>query len=207
LRHCGLRSETPVLSEFDEQAAYSLGIALRAKCEAVGTPVVIDIRPASRRLFFAALPSSAAENDDWARHKGNVVLRRDQSSMLAGEILKSENRSQWPDPALDVKDFALHGGGFPVRARGVGVVASIAISGLQSHQDHDMNVTTLAEYPVITDVAWTPRTANSDLKIRRRVECHSQTPQPGATTYETLQCRRHRNRRYQRCLYQQPQDL
>ena len=83
-----------VLSEFDEQAAYSLGIALRAKCAAVGVPVAIDIRSASRRLFFAALPSSAADNDDWARHKGNVVLRRDQSSMPAGEILKSENRSQ-----------------------------------------------------------------------------------------------------------------
>jgi hypothetical protein len=67
-----------VLSEFDEQAAYSLRLALRAKCAAVGAPVVIDIRSASRRLFFAALPSSAADNDDWARHKGNVVLRRDQ---------------------------------------------------------------------------------------------------------------------------------
>jgi uncharacterized protein (UPF0303 family) len=97
-------------------------------------------------LFFAALPSSAADNDDWARHKGNVVLGRDQSSMRAGEILKSENRSQWPDPALGVKDFALHGGGFPVRVRGVGDVASIAISGMPSHQDHDMIVTTLAEH-------------------------------------------------------------
>jgi uncharacterized protein (UPF0303 family) len=147
-----------VLSEFDEQAAYSLGIALRAKCAAVGAPVVIDIRSASRRLVFAALPSSAADNDDWARRKGNVVLRRHESSMLAGGILKSENRSQWPDAALDVKDFALHGGGFPVRVRGVGVVASIAISGLPSRQDHDMIVTTLAEHLGITDVARTPGT-------------------------------------------------
>jgi uncharacterized protein (UPF0303 family) len=52
------------------------------------------IRSASRRLFFAALPSSAADNDDWARRKGNVVLRRHESSMLAGEILKLENRLQ-----------------------------------------------------------------------------------------------------------------
>jgi uncharacterized protein (UPF0303 family) len=147
-----------VLSAFDEQAAYSLGIALRAKCAAVGAPVVIDIRSASRRLFFAALPGSAADNDDWARRKGNVVLRRHESSMLAGEILKSESRSQWPDAALDVKDFALRGGGFPVRVRGTGVVASIAISGLPSHQDHDMIATTLAEHLGVTDVARTPDT-------------------------------------------------
>jgi hypothetical protein len=75
-----------------------------------------------------------------------------------GEILKSENCSQWPDPALGVKDFALHGGGFPVRVRGVGDVASIAIFGMPLHQDHDMIVTTLAEHLGITDVARTPGT-------------------------------------------------
>jgi uncharacterized protein (UPF0303 family) len=147
-----------ILSDFDEEAAYSLGIALHTKCAAAGAAVVIDIRTASRRLFFAALPGSAADNEDWARRKGNVVLRRHESSMLAGEILKSEGRSQWPDAALDVKDFALHGGGFPVRVRGAGVVASIAISGLPSHQDHDMIVRTLAEHLGVADVAQTPGT-------------------------------------------------
>jgi uncharacterized protein (UPF0303 family) len=50
--------------------------------------------------------------------------------MLAGENLKAEVRSQWPDAVLEVKDFALHGGGFPLRARDVGVVAAVAISNL-----------------------------------------------------------------------------
>jgi uncharacterized protein (UPF0303 family) len=150
-----------VLPHFDEETAYSLGIALRKKCAAAGAAVVVDIRSASRRLFFAALPGSGPDNEDWARRKGNVVLRRHESSMLAGEILKSEGRSQWPDAALEVKHFALHGGGFPVRVRGVGVVASIAISGLPSHQDHDMIVTTLAEHLGVTDVPRTPLPANS----------------------------------------------
>jgi uncharacterized protein (UPF0303 family) len=145
-----------VLPHFDEEAAYSLGTALRKKCAVVAAPVVIDIRSPSRRLFFAALPGSAPDNEDWARRKANVVLRRHESSMLAGEILKSEGRSQWPDAGLDVKDFALHGGGFPVRVRGVGVVASIAVSGLPSRQDHDMIVTALAEHLGVTDVARTP---------------------------------------------------
>lgn len=158
LRHCGLRSELSSCQTSTKRLAYSFGIALRAKCAAVRAPVVIEIRSASRRLFFAALPGSAADNADWARRKGNVVLRRHKSSMLAGEILKSESRSQWPDAALDVKDFALHGGGFPVRVRGAGVVASIAISGLPSHQDHDMVVTTLAEHLGVTDVCRTPGT-------------------------------------------------
>jgi uncharacterized protein (UPF0303 family) len=149
-----------VLPHFDEEAAYSLGAKLREKCAAAGAPVVIDIRSASRRLFFAALPGSGPDNEDWARRKANVVLRRHRSSMLAGETLKS-GRSQWPDAAMEVKHFALRGGGFPVRVRGVGVVASIAISGLPSHQDHDMIVTTLAEHLGVTDVPHTPLPANS----------------------------------------------
>src|SRR6516164_455680 len=81
-----------ILSDFDEEAAYSLGIAVHTKCAAAGAAVVIDIRTASRRLFFAALPGSAADNEDWARRKGNVVFRRHESSLLTGEIFKSEKR-------------------------------------------------------------------------------------------------------------------
>jgi uncharacterized protein (UPF0303 family) len=58
--------------------------------------------------------------------------------------------------ALKVKDFALHGGGLPVRVRGIGVVAAIAISGLQSQEDHDMIVTTLAVHLNVTNLATTP---------------------------------------------------
>ena len=54
------------------------------------------------------------------------------------------------------EDFALHGGGFPLRVPGVGVVAAIAISGLPSREDHDMIVTTLAAHLNVTDLARTP---------------------------------------------------
>ena len=141
---------------FDEEVAYTLGTALRAKCLSAGAPIVIDIRTPSRRLFFAALPGSTPDNEDWARRKGNVALRCHASSMLTSENLKAEGRSQWPGGALEVKDFALHGGGFPLRVPGVGVVAAIAISGLPSREDHDMIVTTLAAHLNVTDLARTP---------------------------------------------------
>jgi uncharacterized protein (UPF0303 family) len=145
-----------VLPKFDEQVAFELGTALRARCAAIAARAVIDIRTPGRRLFFAALPGSTANNEDWARRKGNVVLRLHLSSMLAGENLKAEGRSQWPDAALDVKDFAVHGGGFPVRVHDIGVVAAISISGMPSRQDHDMIVTTLASHLGVTNLAPTP---------------------------------------------------
>jgi uncharacterized protein (UPF0303 family) len=94
-----LRNQEAVLALpiFDEEVAYTLGTTLHAKCLGAGAPVVIDIRTPSRRLFFAALPGSTPDNEDWARRKGNVALRCHASSMLASENLKAEDRSQWPD--------------------------------------------------------------------------------------------------------------
>ena len=37
-------------------------------------------------------------------------------------------------------DYAITGGSFPVRVRGVGVVAAVTASGLSSQEDHDLVV-------------------------------------------------------------------
>ncbi|KAK4936150.1 hypothetical protein LTR28_010215, partial [Elasticomyces elasticus] len=47
----------------------------------------------------------------------------------------------------NAKNFAIHGGGFPVKVRGVeGVVAVIVVSGLKQEQDHGIIVHTIKEY-------------------------------------------------------------
>ena len=43
--------------------------------------------------------------------------------------------------------YAIHGGGFPVRVQGVeGVVAVIVVSGLAQHEDHQVIVEALEEF-------------------------------------------------------------
>ena len=145
-----------VFSGFDEAIAYEIGAKLRERAAAFAAPVVIEIRSASRRLFFTALPGSAPDNEEWARRKGNTVLRCHAASLLVGLRLAAKGRSQWPDAALDMKDYSVHGGGFPVRVRGAGLVAVIAISGLPSREDHDMIVSTLAAWLGVRDLAPTP---------------------------------------------------
>jgi uncharacterized protein (UPF0303 family) len=134
-----------ILPGFDEVTAYDVGSALRAAGLARHAPIVIDIRTAARRLYYTALPGASADNEEWARRKANVVLRCQMSSMRMGLILESKKRPQWPDAALDPKDFAVHGGSFPVRVTGVGVIGAIAVSGLTSREDHDMIVAVLAK--------------------------------------------------------------
>jgi uncharacterized protein (UPF0303 family) len=135
-----------VFAGFDEATAFEIGTRLHQRAHALNAPIVIDIRSATRRFYFAALPGSSPDNDEWARRKANVVLRLHCASLLAGLRLEAKARPQWPDAALPMKDFSVHGGAFPVRVRGVGIVAAITVSGLPSREDHAMIVATLADY-------------------------------------------------------------
>ncbi len=141
-----------VLDGFDELAAYEVGEAIRVRAVARSAPVVIDIRTPARRLYFAALAGSSADNEDWARRKGNVVMRCHASSWRVGLQLEAKNRPQWPDGGLHPREFVTHGGGFPVQVKGVGVIGAIAVSGLPSRDDHGLITAVLAERLGIADV-------------------------------------------------------
>lgn len=132
-----------VFDAFDEDMAWRLGSALVEKARAEAAPVVIDIRTPDRTLFHAALPGASPDNDHWARRKSNVTLRLHKSSMRVGEGLRLRGRELGPDMGLDPLDFASHGGSFPIRLRGCGVVAAVTVSGLASREDHDMIIAAL----------------------------------------------------------------
>lgn len=134
-----------ILDTFDELDAHALGESIRTAALARHDPVTIEIRTATRRLYFAALPGSAPDNEKWAYLKAETVFQRHQSSMLAGVQLEAEGRSQYPDAILPFDDFVVHGGAFPIRVRGVGVVATVGISGLPSLEDHELSTNAIAK--------------------------------------------------------------
>lgn len=132
-----------VFPEFNEETAIALGTALVAKARAEAAPVVINIRTPDRTLFHAALPGSAPDNDHWARRKSNVVLRKHHASILVGLQFARKGKTVGPDLGLDPMDFADHGGSFPIRVAGTGVIGAITVSGLASEDDHAMIVAAL----------------------------------------------------------------
>ena len=145
-----------VFRQFDETTAYEVGTALRTEALRRNAPVVIDIRSASRRLFFAALPGSSPDYEDWARRKGNVALRCHASSLRMRLMLEAQDRLPWPEGGLDTKDYAVHGGGVPIRVAGTGVVACIGVSGLPSREDHDLIVSVLSQFLSVAVLPPTP---------------------------------------------------
>jgi uncharacterized protein (UPF0303 family) len=135
-----------VFDRFDEAVAFDLGSAVRARALAGALPVVVDIRTFDRPLFYAAMPGSNASNPDWARRKINVVRRFLRSSYRMVLEQQRPDRTFKPGEGLDIADYVLAGGGFPIAVRHAGIVGAIAVSGLPERDDHALVVEVLAGY-------------------------------------------------------------
>lgn len=132
-----------VFDSFDEQTAWTVGVALRDAGLAAGLPIAISIRRNGQELFHAALPGASADNDGWLARKSAVVDRYGQSSLRVGETFRARGGSFDEDSRLDTATYAAHGGAFPILIRGTGCVGSIAVSGLPQLEDHKLVVETL----------------------------------------------------------------
>jgi uncharacterized protein (UPF0303 family) len=80
---------------------------------------------------------------EWVRRKNNVVARFHHSSYYAGLKEKIKGQSLAETQGLPVADYATHGGAFPLRVAGAGVVGSATVSGLPMRADHELVVEAL----------------------------------------------------------------
>jgi uncharacterized protein (UPF0303 family) len=133
-------------SSFTEDDAWTLGSAMVAMARAAGAPVAIDITRHGHQLFHAALPGSSPDNDRWIERKRRVVDRFGHSSLYM-RVLCAQDGSTLADKfLLDHREFAAHGGAFPLLVRGVGPVGTVVVSGLPQVEDHRMVVAALREH-------------------------------------------------------------
>ena len=126
---------------FTNDDAWALGRALVEA--AAGLPVAIDISRGEQRLFHAGLPGSSADNDAWIERKNRVVRRFGHSSFYMGVSSEGRFNEQF---LLDEREYAAHGGAFPVIVRGVGVVGTVTVSGLPQEEDHRLVVSVLRDF-------------------------------------------------------------
>ena len=135
-----------VLDSFDHQAAWRLGTLMAERALRENAPIIIDIRRPSMVLFRSALAGTTGENEAWLERKARTVLRFETSTAL----LAARFAAQGVDPSaadwFDTERFAAAGGSFPLRVRGVGVVAAVTVSGLTSDEDHDFIIGSLTHY-------------------------------------------------------------
>jgi len=133
-------------SAFTEDDAWTLGSALVATARAAGAPVAIDITRHGHQLFHAALPGSSPDNDRWIERKARVVDRFGHSSLYMRTLCARDGSTLEQKFLLDEREFAAHGGAFPVIVRGVGVVGTVTVSGLPQEEDHRLVVSALRAF-------------------------------------------------------------
>jgi len=133
-----------VFSGFDEAAAFAIGSAMRARGVGENLGIVCEIRFWNRLLFAAALPGSASANWQWAKRKVYAVERWGKSSYRA--LIENGRKREHPDEGADARDYALHGGSFPITVAGVGAVGAITVSGLPEIDDHRLVVDSICDH-------------------------------------------------------------
>jgi uncharacterized protein (UPF0303 family) len=74
-----------------------------------------------------------------------VVRRFQRSSYALGLLLAQSGRTLADMGALPERDYAVHGGAFPIFVHGAGCIGAVAVSGLPQREDHNMVVAALAK--------------------------------------------------------------
>ena len=135
-----------VLPRFDNDDAWRLGLALVELARDRAAAVTVDIRRNGQQLFHYALPGTSADNDAWIARKTRTVDRFGSSSFLVGLRATAKGRTFEESSRLDPDTYAAHGGAFPITVVDVGVVGTVAVSGLPQAEDHELVVAALERH-------------------------------------------------------------
>jgi uncharacterized protein (UPF0303 family) len=130
---------------FDAETAWRLGGLLRDKLVALGAAATVEIELAGQVLFACATVGATPGQADWIRRKRNVVRRFARSTYAVGRMLERDGQTMLERHGLELKDYASHGGGFPLWVVGVGCVGSVVVSGLPQRDDHSLVAAVIAE--------------------------------------------------------------
>ncbi|KAJ5525619.1 hypothetical protein N7513_005369 [Penicillium frequentans] len=161
---------------FTAETAWTLGNALRTRILSLPDnqrkPALISITMAtatsgggSLHTLFQSVTESGTipDNENWVRRKRNTVLRWGVSSWTMRQKIASglgfATSADNIESAFVRKfalasgnggavadEYAIHGGGYPIRVRGVdGVIAVVVVSGLKQEDDHQVVAETINE--------------------------------------------------------------
>ncbi len=135
-----------VLDRADLGSLHTLGRLMSTAAAERELPIVIQIRSGGRLVYVAALPGSTASNDEWATRKARLAQHFEQSSLLVRLVHERDGEDVNTRHALSPELFQAHGGAFPLRASGVGVIGTVVVSGLPQLDDHAFVVEQLAAF-------------------------------------------------------------
>lgn len=130
-------------SQFNNDIAWELGVLLKLAAETLLASVTIEVYAFERVLFSYAMPGTSSDNQDWAKRKRRTVMRFGHSSYYLGQYNKLKQREFESQQHIDATQYCAHGGAFPIRIKGCGLVGVVTVSGLPQKDDHNLVIMVL----------------------------------------------------------------
>jgi endoglucanase len=131
---------------FGNDDALALGLKVIELARAAHKIVAVNITRDGTMLFFHGMQGTTADNANWIRRKSNLVNRTGHSSFYTHTEVRNEGGDYEALPELDMRDYAAHGGSFPLVVKGKGRIGTVTVTGLPGPEDHAMVVAALKAY-------------------------------------------------------------
>ncbi len=131
---------------FSNDTALEIGLKLITMARENKQSVAVNITRNGTVLFYHGMNGTSSDHQDWIRRKSNLVNRTGHSSFYIHTDVKNKGGDIDAIPTLDPREYAAHGGSFPLTIRGAGAVGTITVSGLPGPEDHALVVAALESY-------------------------------------------------------------
>ena len=133
-------------TSFSNETAFDIGNRIVANARARKQAITVNITRNNTLLFFHAMTGTSNDNVEWIRRKNNLVNRTGHSSFYVHTEVTKNGGNIDAMPTFDVKEYAAHGGAFPIFLKGTGQIGTITVSGLPGSEDHASVVRAVAAY-------------------------------------------------------------
>ena len=131
---------------FTNKDAWNLGAFIVRRAEEKDVAMAVSIRKLNGNIVFQhCSDGTTMNNENWIRRKFNTVLLTEGCSLRAwaSSIIKNQDLAA---QGLDSKDYALCGGGFPIKLKTGEMVAALIVSNLPHLEDHAFLIDALCDY-------------------------------------------------------------
>ncbi|MDX9957816.1 MAG: heme-degrading domain-containing protein [Spirochaetia bacterium] len=133
-------------ASFNEDDAWQLGCLFVDKARKDKLGITIDIATKDKVLFHYSCKGTNPDNDHWVSRKKAAVNRFGHSSWYLGLRLKDQKTGLEERYYVSEREFAVHGGCFPIIVRDTGIIGTVTVSGLAQQDDHAVVVEVLSQY-------------------------------------------------------------
>ncbi|MFA9379462.1 MAG: heme-degrading domain-containing protein [Acetanaerobacterium sp.] len=134
-----------ILTRFNNDDAWELGQIAHDLAKQRGASVTINIEKNGQLVFATAFEGTNPDNERWMAGKRNVVKLFHRSSLAMKLKLVQKQKSAGEAFFVDDRKYLFSGGAIPIRIAQVGIIGSVAVSGLAEEEDHALPADAITE--------------------------------------------------------------